>query len=150
MTSGFVPCCLLTCQPSCDQKITPLELSKWLFYFLLYLFFHTWIIIYDNLGTNLGTNIKHVSTVRWTVGLFLQLYIFYLYGKLDLPERLPFVRATTCNVFWYILLPTGQENVTKICHDMQRLMQSEAFPIYHSLKEDDVNRFTDKIDPVKI
>ena len=99
MTSGFVPCCLVTCQPSCDQKITPLELSKWLFYFLLYLFFHTWIIIYDNLGTNLGTNIKHVSTVRWTVGLFLQLYIFYLYGKLDLPERLPFLRATTCKIF---------------------------------------------------
>ena len=91
-----------------------------------------------------------MSIVGWTVGLFLQLYIFYLNGKLDLPERLPFVRATTCNVFWYILLPTGQENVTKICHDMQRLMQSEAFPIYHSLKEDDVNRFTDKIDPVKI
>ena len=29
-------------------------------------------------------------------------------------------------------------------------MHSEAFPIYHSLKEDNVYRFTDKIDPVKI
>ena len=44
-----------------------------------------------------------------------------------------------------------QKNVTTILsRHMQRLIQSEAFPIYDSFKDDDVNRFTDKIDPVKI